>query len=427
MKIMRNDGADFNRIKDIQSHFPGSPVLANIYKRLEDIWLKPKTPVTKSKQDELQELILAKDQDAVKNFIAQNQDISAWINLYCANGHTVFISATLSSSVEVMQMLLNAGASVNIPNMQMGFLPISAAINNGNYDKLKLLLENNADVLTTCGPRKLSPDRVYLYKFEAATPLTLALDNYRENPSENNAKIVKLLLQYGAGTGHKFEFIFLEILQGEVAIGATLPQNCDVPMVTSIRDFVLKTRERDYPHWHKIFKNLLTNPILANNRRLQQLVAQVCEESQPLVRSTMFWVIQIAHRSHQKLGFSAVHIAKERHADFKTFFDAISNRNYGKALRCACTSKDPVALELVELILEYKDKLTFDINETAGADKVNALHIAAGKGNKLAYDLLIANGADDSIKAGNGLTASEILENTPSKQSSSKLAHVEKK
>ena len=357
-----------------------------------------------------------------------------WINHHCTNGHTIFITATLSSSVEVMQMLLNAGANVNIPNMQKwqerlawGFFPISAVINNGNYDKLKLLLENNADLIAICGLRKFRSDRLYLYKAEGATALTLALDNYRENPSKNNAKIVKLLLQYGAGTGHKFEFIFPEILQGKVAIGATLPQNCNVHMITTVRDFILKIRETDYPHWNMIFKNLVRNPILINNKQLQLLVAQVGQEAQPLVPSTTLSAVQITFRFHQRLECRAVHIATNRYADFKAFFDAITNRNYGKALRCACTSKDPVALELSELILEYKDKLTIDINETAGADKVNALHIAAGKGNKLAYDLLIANGANDSIKAGNGLTASEILENNLSKKSSSKLGHVEKK
>lgn len=88
---------------------------------------------------------------------------------------------------------------------------------------------------------------------------------------------------------------------------------------------------------------------------------------------------------------------------FKNFTDAIIiDKNYSKALRTACTGTNPEALELtldlIKVLLRYKDKLEIKINEQAGPKKYSALHHAALKGNKDIYDYLIQQDADPNLE-----------------------------
>ena len=50
-----------------------------------------------------------------------------------------------------------------------------------------------------------------------------------------------------------------------------------------------------------------------------------------------------------------------------------------QALFCACTSQYQDAIELVMILLEYKDLLNIDINEKAGTSQVTALYIVQAR------------------------------------------------
>ena len=56
------------------------------------------------------------------------------------------------------------------------------------------------------------------------------------------------------------------------------------------------------------------------------------------------------------------HLSKE----FAPFVKAINEGTFAKALRMACVSKKPEALELIKMLIEYKTILSININEQAG-------------------------------------------------------------
>jgi hypothetical protein len=88
------------------------------------------------------------------------------------------------------------------------------------------------------------------------------------------------------------------------------------------------------------------------------------------------------------------------------FFKSLSQKNYTQALRRACTSTSSDAFELLKILLNFKDRLKFNINET-NKNKRSALHIAALKKNEQAYHYLLQVGASDNIKDNQGKKPSD--------------------
>jgi ankyrin repeat protein len=110
------------------------------------------------------------------------------------------------------------------------------------------------------------------------------------------------------------------------------------------------------------------------------------------------------------------HLAKSIPADKlndnKPFLDAINERQYTKALRRACTSTDEqTALKLIKVLMSYKGRLSFNVNEQAGPEQLTALHYAAKSANSEIFDFLIRQDADQTIVDKAGMKARDYMQN----------------
>jgi hypothetical protein len=96
----------------------------------------------------------------------------------------------------------------------------------------------------------------------------------------------------------------------------------------------------------------------------------------------------------------------------KPFFDAINERQYTKALRRACTSKDEqTALKLIKVLMSYKGRLNINVNEQAGPEQLTALHHAAKSTNTEIYHFIVRQDADQTIADKAGMKASAYVQN----------------
>jgi ankyrin repeat protein len=112
---------------------------------------------------------------------------------------------------------------------------------------------------------------------------------------------------------------------------------------------------------------------------------------------------------YNKLMENILRIAKNK-PEYKPFIDAVTEKAYAKAIRRAATCCTPTALELIILLLNARAELTpFNLDEQAGPEKYSALHHAARKGNKLVYDLLIDNHANNALPDKLGLTPAQHM------------------
>lgn len=126
--------------------------------------------------------------------------------------------------------------------------------------------------------------------------------------------------------------------------------------------------------------------------------------------SALGWKNRISlNKAHNSLIDQVKPIVQVYREKFNPFFEAIERRNYSQALRRACTSTDPMAFELVKILISFKNILSININETAGKDNFSALHYAANAGNQLIYDFLIQNAADITLLDVAGFTAEKRI------------------
>lgn len=114
--------------------------------------------------------------------------------------------------------------------------------------------------------------------------------------------------------------------------------------------------------------------------------------------------------AHQTLYQRIRPICENKISDFKPFLIAIEQKNYGKALRTACTSCDEKAFELIKILFAYKDKLAFDMNEQTGDQRFAAIHHAAKKGNANVYMYLKEQGANHLLPDKDGVTAEQYFD-----------------
>lgn len=66
---------------------------------------------------------------------------STAVNKGCIQGWTALHEAVCRNNVEICEILVKAGAKVNIPNMY-GITPIFVAAQSGKVDALRFLLKN---------------------------------------------------------------------------------------------------------------------------------------------------------------------------------------------------------------------------------------------------------------------------------------------
>jgi len=123
------------------------------------------------------------DLEKVKRLIQQHVRVNA---MNC-NHQTALFLACESGHTEVVQYLLDSGASVDL-----GAKPLIAAVRNNHYDCVKLLLQHNADISCKNTKRK--------------SPMSVALQH-------RHYSIILLLLQYGDITSSSLCDMAIELLK----------------------------------------------------------------------------------------------------------------------------------------------------------------------------------------------------------------------
>lgn len=121
--------------------------------------------------------------------------------------------------------------------------------------------------------------------------------------------------------------------------------------------------------------------------------------------------ISSAGDAHQRLSNVANQLitAGNCKEGFEFFMTSLNAKNYGQALRRLATSDHDVALKIATEMLKFQSQLNFTINDRANENSPTALHLAAERGNEAMYNLLVENGADQTLVA-NGQTAAQLLE-----------------
>lgn len=141
-----------------------------------------------------------------------------------------------------------------------------------------------------------------------------------------------------------------------------------------------------------------------------------------------FFQPDIVESTHQKLLIDIANLIKNYpKAAVEFFLESIKNKNYSQALRVVCThTNHEFALNLIKVLFKYKVELKLDntaINEQVGKERYSALHHLARKGNQKAYDYLISEGADktlkDDVKGGN--TPEDYLKSFMQNQETQKM------
>ncbi len=98
----------------------------------------------------------------------------------------------------------------------------------------------------------------------------------------------------------------------------------------------------------------------------------------------------------------------EKFNNVEIVLNLIKKKKYGSALRSACTSKK-YGYQFVQILLEYRDQLSIDINEQAGEDQFAAIHYAVLKqATTHVYELLLKYGANENLITAKGKTAKEM-------------------
>lgn len=126
--------------------------------------------------------------------------------------------------------------------------------------------------------------------------------------------------------------------------------------------------------------------------------------------------IAASDNAHEKLIVQLKSTVEENKPVFDGVLESINAKNYSQAIRRCGTKKHAKSIDVMRIILGFKNVLTINLNEKAGKDSQTALHYAAINGDKELYDLLLQNGAVDDKDAKGNLAAiymAKHLQNEP--------------
>lgn len=141
---------------------------------------------------------------------------------------------------------------------------------------------------------------------------------------------------------------------------------------------------------------------LDNLRRLQKEEAQAQEnleksdiKAEPLYRAIPSPINEFgeAHKEMMRRVLSKIG-DNEGHSPG---FNELNEGKYFNALQKLCNNNSSSALEMLVIVLEYKDKLSINIDQQWGSKYFGLLHLAAHSGNTAAYECLVRAGADEEI------------------------------
>jgi ankyrin repeat protein len=439
-----HDGVKSDEIKRIQQKF-NSSIIAQYLVTLEEAVSKEQLDNKNLLYQALKENSLEKVQNCFEGKSAQEQPD---INQYFHNSLTPIIMAIAFCSDPILEYLVAQNADVEKSTYSSGVdedkyyyltrngtglkprtfgpvTPLMEVIRVGSLSKLLILLANSVNVLTTYHRVKPAPSHEQQRNacVELQPIIGLALEEIEaEQSSEKSNERKKLfaqLIRHGAGYAINF-YQYPEIINNSFIIGGTYLGKEKITPITNASQFIAQADVQDYPHWQKIINNMITTHYdrsIGNEAIRTQLMAIKAHVDATLnnKQSPRIYV----GSPHTAAGDA--HLALIRRVEynlndhsrvvFSPFASAIASKEYAKALRCACTSPDAKAFELIKILLEYKIPLNIKINEQAGADKLTALHHCAKKHNHVVYDYLVSMGADDSLTDIHGKKASYYMNN----------------
>jgi len=141
------------------------------------------------------------------------------INASTSNGFTALIKAASNGNAELVKFLLQNGADINAKTTH-GFTPILYAAKNGHDVVVEILIENGADV-NVRNKKGLTP-LMYLTRNGYINMVKKQIENSSMNYSaismatkafkEQNARLVKLILDHGADVNAKTSMGFTPLI-----------------------------------------------------------------------------------------------------------------------------------------------------------------------------------------------------------------------
>jgi ankyrin repeat protein len=171
IKIKELESPVFPQIKININPMPSIPKITNIKSRFND----------KESLDEFEiiDIIENNDADRLSNFINKGFDINGEFK-HSLSGVPLSYAVAHNSSLEIINILINAGADVNL-NLGIYYSNVLTAVRNNNIEILQVLLSNGAKVDDTDVFRR--------------TALIIAIEN-------GNMPIIEILLSYSANINH---------------------------------------------------------------------------------------------------------------------------------------------------------------------------------------------------------------------------------
>ncbi len=307
------------------------------------------------------------------------------LNQYLPNGSDIFQTpiayANQRCSLEVMQVLIDHRADVNIPTRRgetFSYTCLTSAINSVEPDKVWLLLVGEANVHAQSHILSSTPAWHRSVKFTAlqASSLQLASHNYLQNKDKPFLRSA-ILLQ-----------INYAVFMNEHSLS-----NVGIPLVRNLFDMVYHCPVEYYDKLKSSISNLMIMLSQDNlvtpqcsmvlkilNLKPNKKLVEPCHLAQPgNIREV---IDRLAKQLSERLGDDLV-------GSYKTLFDLLNQFKFAEAIKyCCALPNEALALDLLNIIFSSQDKMVIDIHQRSGTPFCNALDIAEENGQSKIHALL---------------------------------------
>jgi ankyrin repeat protein len=335
------------------------------------------------------------------------------VNKFFQDSRTPLIIAAAECDVDMVRLVLKYNPDINKFNKMNAYTALGAAIAKPNASVTELLLKEGAELFTPCGILP-SVNQYRMIQSTRINPVAYALFHLTKRPSVEAEKVLCVILNYGGGIGCNLDERCAPFLNKVVMFGGSCSVTEGTQPITTFVQFRQCIFPAEFSYWQKTLKKALNTPSLhfaPETRNEIQLSLDYIATYKPVPPASSIFTrlspITCANSMHDILVQRLQPIINQQPQNFSPFAVAIGERAYGKALRRACTCNHPLAIELVRILIEYKDLLPFDINEQAGDKKRSAAHYAALSGNSQIYEVLVQQGADITIKDSDEFSAAD--------------------
>lgn len=193
---------------------------------------------------------------AVVNFLLTEVDVKASVNERDKKGYTALHHACISGCLDVVKILIKAGASINDVATSQGETPLTFAVRRGHVDIVRYLVENKADVninqLFHAVQKGVGGYSVYwnvvrilLSTNVLGEDINLYFVEYQERPKQyvlhlaalaNQSDVVKQLIQIGADRNIQNDYgetaLHIALKNGHVTLAEQLVADNANPHIT---------------------------------------------------------------------------------------------------------------------------------------------------------------------------------------------------